>query len=456
MRKTAILLSLIFIIAFSAAFINRDEELIPIPASAQRPGDAGKGYQYLISGDFLKSGVPYGFFTMKNGIAKDNFLNRTGKNANVEEGYNVVRTSDSVDIVIPTCMQCHSQVFEGKLYVGLGNTFKDFSNISGQKVPGAGIKFMQASAPRQYHAFKAFLQSYNAVNPEIETEVRGVNPADRLAAVLVAHRDPKTLVWTDTPILNIPASVVVTDVPAWWLLKKKNAMFYTGFGRGDFAKFLMMSNLLTVSDSSEASEVDSHFGDVLAYINSLQAPKYPYPVNKKLAAEGELIFNDNCKTCHGTYGANVSYPNLLVPGNIIQTDSLLFSANQQNSKFLDWFNNSWFAQGANPAKLVPTNGYIAPPLDGIWVTAPYFHNGSVPTLEGVLNSKQRPTYWSRDFDNPVYDYEQVGWKYEEHKTPDGKKTYNTTLPGYGNSGHYFGDGLSAKERKALMEYLKTL
>jgi len=353
MRKTAVLLCLIFSILFSAAFINRDDQLIPIPACSQRTGNAEKGYEYLTSGDFLKSGVPYGFFIMKNGVAKDNLLGRTGKNANVEEGYNVVHTSDSVDIVIPTCLQCHSQVFEGKLYVGLGNTFKDFSNISNQRVPGAGIKFMQASAPRQYNAFKAFLQSYNTVNPEIETEIRGVNPADRLAAVLVAHRDPKTLMWTDTPILNVPASVVVTDVPAWWLLKKKNAMFYTAFGRGDFSKFLMMSNLLTVSDSSEASEVDSHFGDVLAYINSLEPPKYPCPIDKKLAAEGKLIFGDNCQDCHGTYGANSTYPNLLIPGNVIQTDSLLFTANQQNNKFLDWFNNSWFAQGPNPAKPVP-------------------------------------------------------------------------------------------------------
>jgi len=74
----------------------------------------------------------------------------------------------------------------------------------------------------------------------------------------------------------------------------------------------------------------------------------------------------------------------------------------------------------------------------------------------VLNSKLRPTYWTRDFDNPQYDYEQVGWKYETRTQPDGRKVYNATLPGYGNYGHYFGDKLSEDERKAVMEYLKTL
>jgi hypothetical protein len=123
---------------------------------------------------------------------------------------------------------------------------------------------------------------------------------------------------------------------------------------------------------------------------------------------------------------------------------------------VEWFNKSWFTQGDNPAKLVPYNGYIAPPLDGIWVTAPYLHNGSVPNLEAVLNSKLRPQYWSRDFNKPEYNYESPGWKYETHLNANGKNIYNTSLPGYGNYGHYFGDKLNDEERRAVIEYLKTL
>ena len=99
---------------------------------------------------------------------------------------------------------------------------------------------------------------------------------------------------------------------------------------------------------------------------------------------------------------------------------------------------------------------MAPPLDGIWITAPYLHNGSVPTLDALLNSKSRPKYWTRDFDKPVYDYELIGWKYREETRPSGSATYNTELPGYGNYGHYFGDALSEADRKAVIEYLKTL
>src|SRR5690606_964009 len=118
--------------------------------------------------------------------------------------------------------------------------------------------------------------------PLLETEVRGVNTADRLATILAAHRDPQTLAWSDTALLEVPEKVIPTDVPAWWLMKKKNAMFYTGFGRGDFSKFMMLSNLLTVTDTAEAREVSSHFGDVLAYIKTLEPPKYPKEINTKL------------------------------------------------------------------------------------------------------------------------------------------------------------------------------
>jgi hypothetical protein len=458
MKKAAFLITFAILITALVAFNKKEKEAdkaVFIPPSEQRPGDPALGYRYLITGDFLKSGLPYDFFIFASGKGK-NYLKRDGKNATVDHGYNVVANADSMDIVIPTCLQCHAEVFDGKLYVGLGNSFLDLTN-TGQRTKGlVALKQWQTTAPKKYKAAKSFLESLATVNPQMETEVRGVNSADRLAAVLVAHRNPQTLVWSDSALMDIPPVVVPTDVPAWWLLKKKNAMFYTALGRGDFGKFLMLSNILTVTDSSEAREVNSHFGDVLAYIRSIQPPPYPYPVNKELAENGKVIFTNTCQRCHGTYGPDGQYPNLLIPGNIIRTDSLLFMSNQQAKPFLDWFNNSWFAQNPNSAQLVPGNGYIAPPLDGIWITAPYLHNGSVPTIEAVLNSKIRPTYWSRDFDKAEYDYEHIGWKYEQQEKPDGKKVYNTTLPGYGNYGHYFGDKLSNDERKAVIEYLKTL
>ena len=163
----------------------------------------------------------------------------------------------------------------------------------------------------------------------------------------------------------------------------------------------------------------------------------------------------NCANCHGSYGAEPDYPNLLIPITSIQTDSFLCMSNYSSPQFVEWFNNSWFTKGDHPARLEPFNGYIAPPLDGIWITAPYLHNGSVPTLEALLNSGNRPAYWSRNFNNSQLDHENVGWKYKKLDKPD-KSAYNTDIPGYGNYGHYYGDKLTDSDRKALIEYLKTL
>ncbi len=439
------------ILAFTGAYENG---LVPLPPNKQQTGDAAKGYTYLTTGDFLKSGLPYGAFVAANGKSKRNLLQREGKNATLAHGYNLIE-QDGIEMVIPTCLQCHAEEFDGQLVLGLGNTTLDFTRTSKRDV-NTRINVLKTMAPKQYAAAEPFLTAFAVTYPLLETEVRGVNPADGLAAVLAAHRDPKTLEWSDSAMLTLPEAMIPTDVPAWWLMKKKNAMFYTGFGRGDFGKFLMLSNLLTVKDTAEAREVSSHFSDVLAYIRSLEPPAYPKEINQRLAKKGRRIFNDNCSSCHGTYGKEDSYPNLLVPSAIVQTDSALCNAFVENIQFIDWFNNSWFVQGENPAQLVPFKGYIAPPLDGVWVTAPYMHNGSVPTIEAMLNSSIRPTFWSRDFRNPEYDYEAVGWKYETHKEPHKKKVYNTTLPGYGNHGHYFGDGLSTEERTAVIEYLKTL
>lgn len=460
MRKYIVLLILLISGFAFTTWIEESSEYdpVPIPPSTQRlGGDVQKGLEYLTTGDYVKGGIPYSAFVMGLGKDRRNFLQREGKNEKLPYEYTANTAPNGEIVVAPNCLQCHAQVFEDKLYIGMGNTFIDFTqndkmNIKNLKMMESWLKL---TAPKKYQASKNFINVAKAIGPYLQTDVQGVNAADRLAAILVAHRDPVTFKWNDSAFLELPSDVIPTDVPAWWLLKKKNAMFYNGFGRGDFGKFLGASNLLTVTDTSESAEVDSHMPDMLAYIYSLEPPKYPGPIDSTLAAAGEIVFINNCAKCHGKYGEEPTFPNLLIPSAVIQTDSLLYKSNYSNPQFVEWFNKSWFTRGDHPARLEPFNGYIAPPLDGIWATAPYLHNASVPTLESLLNSDMRPTYWSRNFDKPVYDYEKVGWVYKKQEQP-GKNVYNTTKPGYSNAGHTFGDRLTEKERKAVQEYMKKL
>lgn len=96
--------------------------------------------------------------------------------------------------------------------------------------------------------------------------------------------------------------------------------------------------------------------------------------------------------------------------------------------------------------------YKARPLDGIWATAPYLHNGSVPTLYDLLSAPaQRPvTFWvgTREFD-PV----KVGFITTEVR---GAFRFDTRIPGNRNTGHTWGTTLSESEKMDLIEYLKSL
>lgn len=434
---------------------------IEIQSFPQKIGNATKGYQYLISGDYMSSGIPYDVFIRGFGTDNNNLLNRTGDNAAIPPEYTAINAPNGVRVVAPNCIQCHAGKINNTFIIGLGNHSYDFTINRAEQVPivTAGINLLYGVNSKEAEAFEILRRSLTAIGSSTVTKTVGSNPADKVTQVLSTYKDKHTLEWIDNPTIQAPSEIIPTDVPAWWLLKKKNAMFYHAIGRHDFTKYAMVMSFLTLKDSAKANEINKNFEDVLAYIYSIEAPKYPFTINNTLANRGKIIFENNCSKCHGTYGNNESYPNLLIPLEIVKTDPAL--SNNYNKKstfndyFFDWGNNGWLGSN-NGLKVVSEGGYVAQPLHGIWATAPYFHNGSVPTLENVLNSSTRPTYWSRTFESTDYNKDKVGWNYNIETSKVDKKTYDTTLFAHGNGGHTFGDSLSDEDRKALIEYLKTL
>ena len=97
--------------------------------------------------------------------------------------------------------------------------------------------------------------------------------------------------------------------------------------------------------------------------------------------------------------------------------------------------------------------YRTRPLNGTWATAPYLHNGSVPSLyDLLLPPTQRPKIcyvggWEFD---PVHVGLETGSPFA------GTFTFDIRLPWHANSGHEYGTDLSDPERIALIEFLKTL
>ncbi|MFN0015772.1 MAG: hypothetical protein ACKVU2_14610 [Saprospiraceae bacterium] len=456
MRKPVIFL--LALLSLAAATDTLPPGTMSIAPSHQRTGDPAAGYQYLLYGDMVGHGIPLELYRKISGGNSLEDLGRTGDSQGIPFMFNVVETTGGVKITAPNCLTCHAEKLNGQLIVGLGNNTADHTrDLSASfRASDLAVQMRFGKNTPEWEAYQPLSRGYQAIATHIRTAVRGPNPADKIFAALAAHRKADDLTWLAEPQFAVPVEVIPTDVPAWWLLKKKFALYYNALGRGDFARLSSATGMLTMTDTAEARRVDERMVDVIAWIRTLEPPKYPFPINADLAAQGRVLFEEKCSGCHGTYDETPSYPNLVVELEVVETDPMLAQAYQSHPEYHTWYNSSWYAQGPNKAEMVPTDGYIAPPLDGIWATAPYLHNGSVPTVEDLLNSKQRPAYWKRTFDNSDYDPARLGWNYSVTDKQTDKETYNTALPGYSNRGHYFGDPLTTGERQAVIEYLKTL
>lgn len=337
------------------------------------------------------------------------------------------------------CLICHGGSIGGTSYVGLGNSqldlkglFDDLDRSQGRTPPPSLFTLNSA---------------------------RGTVNAGQVSVVLWSFRN------ADLSIRPFPllfgANIPELDVPPWWILKKKETQYYDGRTDARSARSNMQF-LLAEATLDRFQELESTFRDIMAYIKSIEAPKYPFPIDRATADRGRVVFEETCARCHGTYGPDGDYPNRVVPLDVIGTDPA--RARGLSPRFVAHYNATWFAE--NYPVNTEMTGYQAPPLDGIWASAPYLHNGSVPTLYNLLKSSSRPGRFRRppSTDFAHYDREHVGWTFEvvpeppDPKLPahEAKFIYDTSRFGLGNRGHTFGDKLTEEERLAVIEYLKTL
>jgi mono/diheme cytochrome c family protein len=343
------------------------------------------------------------------------------------------------------CLICHAGRIAGQTIIGLGNASLDLQSL-----------FADLSAAEGFTLRVPFQFSY----------VRGTIDPVSPVAHLMRLRDPDLNL--QKPIDLDLFDNVCSDPPAWWLLKRKVTRDWTG-GIDVRSTRIDMANLLTpLNSGARIREQEPVFADIHAFVLSVQPPRYPFTVDAARAARGQKLFTATCVRCHGTYGPGGHYPNKVVALDTIGTDRTLAEAISKRN--LDYFNQSWFGRQKGPDgghyQVIEHHGYQAPPLDGIWATAPYFHNGSAPTVYHVLNSAARPRYFTRSFGTEKEDYDPVrlGWKIRVVSDPlaaglashERRRLYDTTQPGRGNGGHTFGDAFTEDQRRDVIEYLKTL
>ncbi len=207
---------------------------------------------------------------------------------------------------------------------------------------------------------------------------------------------------------------------------------------------------------------------------TVPAPDYPLPHDEEMAARGEAVFEAECADCHATGRDNRL--GTVIPLEEIGTDPERARA--------------WTREAADSANAVVRNdigiertpmglpervGYVALQLDGIWLRAPYLHNGSVPTLRALLEPPEdRPTRFWRGYD--VLDRHNVGFisrrcEGEFAELPEDPTSidhqwgcmpdyegwlYDTSVRGNSAAGHEYGTRLSDREKRWLVEYLKTM
>lgn len=301
--------------------------------------------------------------------------------------------------------------------------------------------------------------------------------------------------------LNLPMddSVDHTDFPSIWHL---GARVQPGrvwpeddySPEADWSKLdippdeLMLMNLAGDTTSFRSVLIDSALGlqaqntaffrqrmaDLEQWLVELPPPKYPLEIDTVPAARGEQVFEQHCAGCHAS-GRN-NRMGTVIPLDEVGTDPertlawTLEAANAANEKVLE------FDVRRTPMSKPENPGYIAMQLDGIWLRAPYLHNGSVPTLRALLEPPQcRPVSFYRGYD--VLDTSNVGFVSQRCDVLDAPPPspgcpvvevqqgcmpedagwlFDTTELGNGNGGHEYGTDLVPDDKDALVEFLKQL
>ena len=185
------------------------------------------------------------------------------------------------------------------------------------------------------------------------------------------------------------------------------------------------------------------------YITQLDPPKFPFKIDQSLAAKGKPIFDHSCASCHAFGGERTGS---VIPLEEIGTDRHRLDMWTQEAA--DVYND--YAEGYDWDfdELRKTDGYVAVSLDGLWLRAPYLHNGSVPSLQDLFEQPEdRTPVFYRGYD--VYDPEAVGFVAQGVAAERQGFKYDTQVVGNSNQGHLYGTNLSTDEKKALVEYLKT-
>jgi hypothetical protein len=268
------------------------------------------------------------------------------------------------------------------------------------------------------------------------------------------------------------------DFPSIWLQKPRQGMQLHWDGNNVMSEERNKNAAFGTGTTPPTIDLKA-IDRISEWLLTAEPPKFEQPVDPALATRGEKLYGEYCAGCHGTNGRTFNPPGgdtsrdclksspddaaLYGPyvGRVTRIEDIGTDRHRLDSFSYDLVVQLGTIYAGYPHRYChyrKTFGYANAPLDGVWLRAPYLHNGSVPTLRDLLEpAASRPKLFYRG--NDVYDARRMGFVAD---TPElnGRRffAYDTSLPGNSNAGHEgerYGTALEPQDKDALVEYLKT-
>ncbi len=406
-----------------------------------------------------------------------------------------------------SCAACHAGSLFGKRVLGLTTRFPRANRLFHQArwltqaVPAPLFQatlFTTSSERRLYSRARSALRYVDSKLPQ----ALGLDTSLAHTALSLARRAPDELASKEPRFASRPDPEPLATEPSeskpavWWNLKYKNRWLSDGSlvsGNPIYTNFLWNEIGRGVDLPKLESWLDANgkvVEELTAAVFATEAPRFTdfFPADQfdlEAAKRGQKLFENHCVRCHGSYrkaweqtgSASLSAADRLKTVEVSYHESTpVFDVGTDPYRAKGM---SSLAKRLNPLGLsrrkgilvVPQEGYVPPPLVGVWARWPYFHNNSAPSLCAVLTrGEERPkTYFAgeaidpkTDFDSgcngyPLADTTPAAWK------RDGEKYFDSKKRGLGNGGHDEGifltngqELLSPDQKLDVIRFLQTL
>ncbi len=243
-------------------------------------------------------------------------------------------------------------------------------------------------------------------------------------------------------------TVGTADLPSLWNQRMRQGLWLHWDGNNNSVEERNKSAAIGAGATPDSLDIGA-LDRIAEWILDLKPPAFPAErVNKTLADAGKPIYQQHCASCH-----DIGQPRVGQTTDIAEIGTDPERLRSFTPALATQMNTIGTGKPWRFSHFRKTNGYAGMPLDGVWLRAPYLHNGSVPTLRALLLLDERPARFYRAYD--VYDWQGVGFVSSGPDAEKGGVLFDTTLRGNGNGGHTYGRDLSVQDREAVLEYLKT-